>query len=231
MLEALKEQVLEANLQLPRLNLVAFTWGNVSGINREHGVMIIKPSGVTYEDLTADKMVSVDLASGDVLEKGLRPSSDTLTHLALYRAFETIGGIVHTHSRWATIFAQAGRAIPALGTTHADYFNGDIPVTRALTNQEIAENYELETGNVIIETMRGIDPSAMPAVLVQEHGPFAWGKSAAEAVYHAAVLEEAAMMAWHTLQLNPDARLNPALLCKHYLRKHGANAYYGQSKH
>lgn len=231
MLEALKQQVLEANLQLPKLNLVAFTWGNVSAIDRTSGVMVIKPSGVTYDAMRAEDMVCVDLASGRTIEGGLRPSSDTPTHLALYRAFPAVGGIVHTHSRWATIFAQAGRAIPALGTTHADYFYGDVPVTRPLRKEEIEGEYELETGNVIIEAMRGVDPAAMPAILVQEHGPFAWGKSAAEAVYHAAVLEEAAMMAWHTLSLAPNAHLNPVLMDKHYLRKHGKNAYYGQEKH
>ena len=231
MLEELKQKVLEANLQLPKLHLVAFTWGNVSAIDRASGVMVIKPSGVTYEAMRADQMVCVDLASGKVVEGDLRPSSDTPTHLALYRAFPSIGGIVHTHSRWATIFAQAGRDIPALGTTHADYFYGDIPVTRPLSKSEIEGAYELETGNVIIETMRGIDPVAMPAILVQEHGPFAWGKDAEEAVYHAAVLEEAAMMAWHTLALAPSAHLNPTLMDKHYLRKHGKNAYYGQKKH
>ncbi|MDD4311236.1 MAG: L-ribulose-5-phosphate 4-epimerase [Eubacteriales bacterium] len=231
MLETLKQQVWEANLQLPKLKLVAFTWGNVSAIDRASGVMVIKPSGVTYDAMQPDQMVCVDLASGKVVEGDLRPSSDTATHLVLYRAFPSIGGIVHTHSRWATIFAQAGRDIPALGTTHADYFYGDIPVTRPLSKSEIEGAYELETGNVIVETMRGIDPVAMPAILVQEHGPFCWGKDAAEAVYHAAVLEEAAMMAWHTLALTPSAHLNPTLMDKHYLRKHGKNAYYGQEKH
>ena len=231
MLEELKQQVWQANLQLPKLNLVAFTWGNVSAIDRGSGIMVIKPSGVTYDLMRAEDMVCVDLATGKVVEGSLKPSSDTPTHLALYRAFPTVGGVVHTHSRWATIFAQAGRAIPALGTTHADYFYGDVPVTRPLSKSEIEGEYELETGNVIVETMRGIDPLAMPAILVQEHGPFAWGKDAAEAVYHAAVLEEAAMMAWHTLSLSPNAKLNPALLDKHYLRKHGKNAYYGQEKH
>ena len=231
MLEELKQQVYEANMELPRRNLVSYTWGNVSGIDREKGLVVIKPSGVTYEAMRPDQMVCVDLATGKVVERDLRPSSDTPTHLVLYRAFPTIGGIVHTHSRWATIFAQAGRDIPALGTTHADYFYGDIPVTRPLSKSEIEGAYELETGNVIVETMRGIDPIAMPAILVQEHGPFAWGKDAAEAVYHAAVLEEAAMMAWHTLALAPSAHLNPTLMDKHYLRKHGKNAYYGQEKH
>ena len=231
MLESLKQQVLDANLRLPKLNLVAFTWGNVSGIDRKSGVMVIKPSGVEYEALTAEQMVCVDLASGETVEGTLRPSSDTATHLALYRAFDRIGGVVHTHSRWATIFAQAGRPIPALGTTHADYFYGDVPVTRPLSDAQIAGDYELETGNVIVERMRGIDPAAMPAILVCEHGPFAWGKDPNEAVYHAAVLEEAAMMAWHTLTLEPEARINPALLEKHYQRKHGKNAYYGQKNH
>lgn len=231
MLESLKQQVLEANLQLPKLNLVAFTWGNVSAIDRERGIMVIKPSGVTYEAMRAEDMVCVDLDTGNVVEGSLRPSSDTPTHLVLYRAFPAIGGIVHTHSRWATIFAQAGKSIPALGTTHADYFYGDVPVTRPLSQAEIEGEYELETGNVIVETMQGIDPLAMPAILVQEHGPFAWGKDANEAVYHAAVLEEAAMMAWHTLSLAPAAHLNPVLMDKHYLRKHGKNAYYGQAKH
>lgn len=230
MLESLKEEVLQANLQLPKLNLVAFTWGNVSGIDRASGIMVIKPSGVTYDKLTADQMVCVDIETGAVVEGALRPSSDTPTHLVLYRTFGQIGGVVHTHSRWATIFAQAGRPIPALGTTHADYFYGDVPVTRPLSDHEIMGQYELETGNVIVETMRGIDPAAVPAILVQEHGPFSWGKDAKEAVYHAAVLEEAAMMAWHTILLSPDARINPALLEKHYERKHGRNAYYGQEK-
>lgn len=230
MLESLKEEVLQANLQLPKLNLVAFTWGNVSGIDRTSGIMVIKPSGVTYDKLTADQMVCVDIETGAVVEGALRPSSDTPTHLVLYRTFGQIGGVVHTHSRWATIFAQAGRPIPALGTTHADYFYGDVPVTRPLSDHEIMGQYELETGNVIVETMHGIDPAAVPAILVQEHGPFSWGKDAKEAVYHAAVLEEAAMMAWHTILLSPDARINPALLEKHYERKHGRNAYYGQVK-
>ena len=228
MLEELKQAVLRANLALPELHLVTFTWGNVSGIDRESGIMVIKPSGVTYESMTADMLVCVDLASGKTVEGTFRPSSDTPTHLALYRAFPNIGGVVHTHSRWATIYAQAGLPVPALGTTHADYFYGDIPVTRPLTKAEIDADYELETGNVIVETMRGIDPLSMPAALVHGHGPFAWGKDANDAVYHAAVLEEVAMMAWHTRQIAPKSRLDQALLDKHYLRKHGKNAYYGQ---
>ena len=230
MLEELKQKVYEANMLLPKHNLVTFTWGNVSGIDREKGLFVIKPSGVDYEKMTPDDMVVVDL-DGHKVEGELNPSSDTETHRIFYQKFPHIGGVVHTHSRWATIFAQAGRAIPALGTTHADYFYGDVPVTRPLSKSEIDGAYELETGNVIVETMQGIDPVAMPAILVQEHGPFTWGKNAAEAVYHAAVLEEAAMMAWHTLSLSPNAKLNPALLDKHYLRKHGKNAYYGQDKH
>jgi len=228
LLEELKRQVLRANLALPELHLVTFTWGNVSGIDRKNGIVVIKPSGVTYETMTADMLVCVDLASGEAVEGALRPSSDTPTHLALYRAFPNIGGVVHTHSRWATIYAQAGMPVPALGTTHADYFYGDIPVTRALTKAEIDADYELETGNVIVETMRGLDPLSMPAALVHGHGPFAWGTDANDAVYHAAVLEEVAMMAWHTRQIAPDIKLDKALLDKHYLRKHGKNAYYGQ---
>lgn len=228
MLEKLKQEVLEANLALPKHGLVTFTWGNVSGIDRESGVMVIKPSGVEYEDLKADDLVCVDVASGKVVEGHLRPSSDTNTHLALYRAFKDIGGVVHTHSRFATIFAQAARSIPALGTTHADYFYGDIPCARALTKEEINGEYEFETGNVIIETFKDIDPLAMPGTLVSNHGPFTWGKDANEAVYHAVVLEEVAFMAYNTLSLNPDAALDKALLDKHYLRKHGKNAYYGQ---
>lgn len=229
MLDELKRQVLRANLALPTLHLVTFTWGNVSGIDRESGIMVIKPSGVTYETMTADMLVCVELSSAAVVEGDFRPSSDTPTHLALYRAFPSIGGIVHTHSRWATIYAQAGMPVPALGTTHADYFYGDIPVTRPLTKAEIDADYELETGNVIVEAMRGIDPLSMPAALVHGHGPFAWGKDADDAVYHAAVLEEVAMMAWHTREIAPKARLDQALLDKHYLRKHGRNAYYGQA--
>ena len=229
MLEALKQKVLEANLSLPGYGLVTFTWGNVSAIDRNRGLVVIKPSGLAYDNMKAEDMVVVDL-QGKQVEGGFRPSSDTPTHLALYRSFPTLGGIVHTHSRWATIFAQMGRGIPALGTTHADYFYGEIPCTRAMTDAEIEGEYEKETGNVIVERMHGIDPSAVPAALVFSHGPFAWGKDAEEAVHNAVVLEEVAMMAWHTLQQAQMPPMQQALLDKHYLRKHGAGAYYGQGK-
>ena len=230
MLEQLKQQVLEANLLLPKYGLVTFTWGNVSGIDREAGLVVIKPSGVEYDGMTAEDMVVVDL-DGKVVEGKWKPSSDTPTHLALYRAFPGLGGVVHTHSRWATTFAQAGMDIPAMGTTQGDYFYGDIPCTRRMTPQEIAGEYELETGNVIIETFRerGVDAVQVPAVLVQSHGPFAWGKDAMDAVHNAVVLEEVAFMTWHTLTINPQAeRMQQELLDKHYLRKHGPGAYYGQ---
>ena len=230
MLEALKQSVLEANLALVKHGLVLFTWGNVSGIDRASGIVVIKPSGVPYETMNAEDMVCVELASGKIVEGSKKPSSDTPTHLALYRAFAEVGGIVHTHSRYATVFAQANRPIPALGTTHADYFYGEIPLTRPLKKQEVEGDYELETGLVIAETFQNPAPLAVPAVLVSGHGPFAWGKDAAEAVYHAAVLEEAANMAWHTLMLDPHAALDEALLEKHYQRKHGKNAYYGQER-
>ena len=228
MLEELKRKVLEANLMLPKFGLVTFTWGNVSAIDRERGLVAIKPSGVEYDSMTAEDIVIVDL-NGNVVEGKLRPSSDTPTHLALYRAFPALGGVVHTHSRWATSFAQAGLPVPALGTTHADYFYGDVPCTRALTEAEINGEYELETGNVIIETFKGKDPAQIPAVLVRSRGPFALGKDAAEAVHNAVVLEEAAFMAYHALTLAPETAPVPqALLDRHYLRKHGKNAYYGQ---
>jgi L-ribulose-5-phosphate 4-epimerase len=230
MLEKLKKEVLEANLQLPKHGLVTFTWGNVSGINRDYGLVVIKPSGVPYEELTLEDMVVVDL-EGNIIEGTKRPSSDTPTHLALYRSFEHVGGIVHTHSPWATAWAQAGRSIPALGTTHADYYYGEIPCTRILTKEEVTRAYELETGNVIIETFEtgGIDPLAMPGVLVSNHAPFCWGKDANQAVHNAVVLEEVAKMALHTFQLNPQIEhIDQFLLDKHYLRKHGVNAYYGQ---
>ena len=228
MLEELKIQVLQANLLLPEYNLVTFTWGNVSGIDREKGLVVIKPSGVSYNGMTKDDMVVVDL-DGKVVEGKWKPSSDTPTHLALYRAFPKMGGIVHTHSRWATTFAQAGRSIPAMGTTQGDYFYGDIPCTRPMTAEEIKGEYEKETGHVIIETFKGKDPMDIPAVVVYSHGPFAWGENAMEAVHNAVVLEEVAFMDWHAMVLNPQqGSMQQELLDKHYLRKHGANAYYGQ---
>lgn len=226
-LSGLKEKVFKANLDLVKHGLVIFTWGNVSSIDREKGLVVIKPSGISYETMKASDMVVVDL-EGNQVEGTLKPSSDTPTHLVLYRAFPAIGGIVHTHSSWATAWAQAGRAIPALGTTHADYFYGDIPCTRKLTEEEVKRAYEAETGKVIVETFQQLDPLALPGVVVCNHGPFAWGKSAHEAVHNAKVLEEVARMAYHTLQLNPEAQFDRFLLDKHYLRKHGKNAYYGQ---
>ncbi len=228
MLKKLKEQVCRANLLLPKYGLVTFTWGNVSGIDRKRGLVVIKPSGVPYEKMEPEDMVVLDL-EGNVVEGKWKPSSDTPTHLRLYNAFPGCGGVVHTHSRWATTFAQAGRAIPALGTTHADDFHGPIPCTRPLTEEEIAGEYETETGNVIIETLRGKDPMAVPAALVCSHGPFAWGNDAMEAVHNAVVLEEVAFMAWHTLALAPEkGEMQRSLLDRHYLRKHGPGAYYGQ---
>jgi len=230
MLEALKEQVWQANLELPKRGLVVYTWGNVSGIDREKGLVVIKPSGVDYDEMKPEDMVVTDL-DGNIVEGKLRPSSDLKTHLVLYRNFKAIGGVVHTHSTWATIWAQAGRSIPPLGTTHADYFYGDVPCTRRMTGDEISRDYEEETGNVILEAFRGLDPSDLPGVLVNNHGPFTWGKDAHNAVHNAVVLEELAKMAYHTIELNPDVMpISQNLLDKHYLRKHGANAYYGQSK-
>jgi len=229
MLKRLKEQVFQANLLLPKHGLVTFTWGNVSGIDREKGLVVIKPSGVSYDDMKAGDMVVVELETGKKVGGSLKPSSDTATHLELYKAFPNIGGIVHTHSRWATTFAQAGRSIMALGTTHGDYFYGEIPCTRKMTKAEIEGAYEKETGAVIIETFQGKDPNAMPAVLVYSHGPFAWGKDPMDAVHNAVVLEEVAFMNFHTLMLEPSMPpMQQELLNKHYLRKHGANAYYGQ---
>jgi L-ribulose-5-phosphate 4-epimerase len=228
LLEALKEEVLHANLELPRYGLVTFTWGNVSAIDRTAGLVVIKPSGVAYETMTAADMVVTDL-EGHVVDGRLRPSSDLPTHLELYRAFPGIGGVVHTHSRWATLWAQAGRGIAAYGTTHGDYFYGEIPCTRAMTAEEIAGEYEKNTGLVIVECFRGMDPQKVPAVLVRSHGPFAWGKDAGEAVHNAVVLEEVAMMALYTEQLTPHLSSMPQeLLDKHFLRKHGVHAYYGQ---
>lgn len=232
MVEALKQQVCEANLELPRRGLVTFTWGNVSGIDREKGLVVIKPSGVEYEHLTPDKMVVLDL-EGNQLEGELNPSSDTKTHLELYKAFPALGGIVHTHSPYAVAWAQAGQDIPCYGTTHADYFYGPIPCARHLTRDELDEDYEKNTGRVIVETFisRGVDPTAVPGVICHSHGPFTWGKDAAQAVYHAVVLEEVAKMALLTRQVNAAAAAAPQhLQDKHYLRKHGPNAYYGQKK-
>lgn len=230
MLEALKEQVCRANLELAAKGVVIYTWGNVSGISDDRKYVVIKPSGVSYEGMTAEDMVVVSLENGDVVEGKWKPSSDTPTHLALYRKFPAIKGVVHTHSSCATAFAQAGMAIPALGTTHADYFYGDIPCTRDLTAAEVAEAYEENTGKVIAETVdaMGNDAMAVPGCLVRGHGPFVWGKSPEEAVYHAVVLEEVAKMAAFTMQLNPNAALPRYVLDKHFLRKHGKNAYYGQ---
>ncbi|GIO98125.1 L-ribulose-5-phosphate 4-epimerase [Paenibacillus lautus] len=228
MLEDLKQQVLEANLELPMHGLVTFTWGNVSGIDRERGLFVIKPSGVPYEDLKADDMVVLDL-KGNVVEGDLRPSSDAPTHLVLYQNFKEIGGIVHTHSPWGTSWAQAGRALPAYGTTHADYFYGEIPVTRPMTREEIEGAYELETGNVIVERFADLDPNMVPGVLVHSHAPFVWGKDAHNAVHNAVVLEECAKIAARMQQINPETEpMDQTLLDRHFLRKHGVNAYYGQ---
>lgn len=229
MLKKLKKEVFHANLLLPEHGLVTFTWGNVSGIDRKKGLVVIKPSGVSYSDIEFSDMVVVELETGNVVEGELKPSSDTATHLELYKAFPNIGGIVHTHSRWATSFAQAGRGIPALGTTHADYFYGEIPCTRKMTQAEIEGEYEKETGTVIIETFKDKDPDAIPAVVVYSHGPFAWGTDAMNAVHNAVVLEEIAFMNFHAMQLEPKLQpMQQELLDKHYLRKHGKDAYYGQ---
>ena len=230
MLEALKTKVLEANLALVKHNLVTFTWGNVSGIDREKNLVVIKPSGVEYDTMTVDDMVVVDL-EGNVIEGKWKPSSDTPTHLELYKAFQNIGGIVHTHSRNATAWAQAGRGIPAYGTTHGDYFYGEIPCTRKMTLREIGGEYEKETGSVIIETLKDKSADDIPAVLVHSHGPFVWGMDADNAVHNAVVLEELAFMAYQTEILNPNVKMmQQELLDKHYLRKHGPGAYYGQDK-
>lgn len=228
MLESLKEKVLKSNLLLVKHNLVTFTWGNVSGIDRESGLVVIKPSGVEYDGMTADDMVVTDL-DGRVIEGKYKPSSDTATHLVLYKAFPNIGGIVHTHSRWATSFAQAGRGIPAYGTTHGDCFYGEIPCTREMTSDEIGGDYEAETGNVIVETFKDKSADDIPAVLVNSHGPFIWGGDPENAVHNAVVLEEVAFMALHTEILNRNiGAISQDLLDKHFLRKHGKNAYYGQ---
>ena len=232
MLEQLKQQVYEANMELPRRGLVTYTWGNVSGIDRESGLFVIKPSGVEYDELRPEDLVVLDL-NGNKVEGKLNPSSDTKTHIELYKAFPELGGIVHTHSTHAVAWAQAGRDIPCFGTTHADYFYGPVPCARALTQEEIDEDYEKNTGKVIIEefTKRGIQPMHVPAVICTSHGPFTWGKDAAQAVYHAVVLEEVAKMAIYTIQIDPNAAPAPQRIQdKHFLRKHGPNAYYGQHK-
>lgn len=229
MLEQLKQEVLEANLMLPQYGLVTFTWGNVSAVDRERGVFIIKPSGVAYPSLKAEDMVVVELATGAVVEGNYNPSSDSPTHRRLYLDFPEIGGIVHTHSRWATSFAQAGVPLLPMGTTHGDYFYGTIPCTRAMTPAEITGEYEWETGAVITEAFAGKNPLEIPSVLVRNHGPFAWGTDASDAVHNAVVLEEIAFMNYHAAAINPAAGAMPQeLLDKHYLRKHGENAYYGQ---
>lgn len=230
MLEELKKEVFDANIELVKKGLVIYTWGNVSGIDRKSGLFVIKPSGVDYDTMTADDMVVLDL-EGNVVEGHYKPSSDTPTHIVLYKEYPEIGGVVHTHSDWATTFAQAGMDIPAFGTTHADYFYGDIPCARELTQEEVHGEYEKATGNVIVETLkeRNIKPLDIPAILVKNHGPFAWGKSAANAVYNAVVLDKVAQLAYNTITLKPNVeKVNNYLLDKHYMRKHGPNAYYGQ---
>jgi len=227
MLESLKEDVFKANLNLVKHGLVLFTWGNVSGFDRKTNLIVIKPSGVSYDDMKPENMVVVDFDC-NVIEGILKPSSDTLTHIELYKAFPEIGGIVHTHSTYAVAWAQALKAIPAMGTTHADHFYGEIPCTRKLSKEEVERGYEKETGTVIIEAFKGIDPLHVPGVLVGNHGPFAWGTDADKAVYNAVVLEEVARMALFTMQLGNDNPIKQYLLDKHFNRKHGKNAYYGQ---
>ena len=229
MLEKLKQEVLEANLDLVKNNLVILTWGNVSALDRETGLVVIKPSGVSYDDMKAEDMVVVDL-DGNIVEGDLRPSSDTPTHLSIYRNFPEVGGVVHTHSTYATAWAQAGLSIPNIGTTHADTFHQSIPCTDEMTKEQIETAYEAATGDVIADAFEGMNPMHTPAVLVKHHGPFTWGKNAANAVYNAVVLEEVARMASITVALNPKVEMNPDLVEKHYERKHGANAYYGQKK-
>ncbi|MEG0020431.1 MAG: L-ribulose-5-phosphate 4-epimerase [Oscillospiraceae bacterium] len=229
MIEELKQQVFKSNLMLPKHKLVTFTWGNVSGIDRERGIVVIKPSGVEYDEMRPEDMVAVDLMSGKVVSGNLKPSSDTPTHLELYKAFSNIGGIVHTHSRWATTMAQAGLSIIPLGTTHADYFYGEIPCTRRMSAKEIKDDYERQTGLVIAETFQGKNPDEIPAVLVHSHGPFTWGTDPMNAVHNSVVLEEISFMAWHDMAIKKDVySMQKQLLDKHYLRKHGENAYYGQ---
>lgn len=230
MLEELKKEVFHANLDLVKQGLVIFTWGNVSGVDREKGLVVIKPSGVSYETMKPEDMVVVSLETGKVVEGDLNPSSDTPTHLVLYRAFQNIQGVVHTHSTYATAWAQAGKDIPNIGTTHADYFYKAVPCTADMTKEEVEGKYELETGNVIVKRFEGINPDHTPGVLVKNHGPFTWGTSPANAVYNAKVLEQCAKMAFISFAINPETTMNPLLIEKHYSRKHGPNAYYGQKK-
>lgn len=230
MLEELKKEVFQANLDLVKQGLVIFTWGNVSGVDREKGLVVIKPSGVSYETMKPEDMVVVSLETGKVVEGDLNPSSDTPTHLVLYRAFQNIQGVVHTHSTYATAWAQAGKDIPNIGTTHADYFYKAVPCTADMTKEEVEGKYELGTGNVIVKRFEGIDPDHTPGVLVKNHGPFTWGTSPANAVYNAKVLEQCAKMAFISFAINPETTMNPLLIEKHYSRKHGPNAYYGQKK-
>lgn len=227
MLEQLKQDVFIANLELVNHGLVIFTWGNVSGINRDEGFVVIKPSGVSYSAMKSSDMVVVDL-NGKVIEGVLKPSSDLATHLELYRNFPDIGAVVHTHSEWATSWAQAGLGIPCLGTTQADYFYGEIPCTRKMTESEINGDYELETGRVIVECIKDLDPMKTPGILVNNHGPFSWGKDPDDAVHNAVVMEEVAKMAFRTISLNPQTTMPQVLINKHFFRKHGTNAYYGQ---
>lgn len=227
MLEQLKQDVFKANLELVNHGLVIFTWGNVSGINRDEGLVVIKPSGVSYSTMKSSDMVVVDL-KGKVIEGILKPSSDLATHLELYRSFPNIGAVVHTHSEWATSWAQAGLGIPCLGTTQADYFYGEIPCTRKMTESEINGDYELETGRVIVECLKDLDPMKTPGILVNNHGPFSWGKDPVDAVHNAVVMEEVAKMAFRTISLNPQTTMQQVLINKHFFRKHGINAYYGQ---
>ena len=229
MLEELKKKVCQANLDLVKHGLVIFTWGNVSAIDRKSGLVVIKPSGVSYDNMKPEDMVVVDL-DGKVVEGDLNPSSDTPTHVVLYKAFPEIGGIVHTHSTYATAWAQAGKDIPNIGTTHADYFHNEVPCTRDMTENEVKSSYELETGNVIVERFKGINPMHTPGVLVKNHGPFSWGKDADNAVYNAVVMEQVAKMGFIAYSVNPNLTMNPLLIEKHFSRKHGPNAYYGQKK-
>lgn len=227
MLDVLKKEVFDANIELVKHGLVIFTWGNVSAIDRTMGLVVIKPSGVSYDNMKAEDMVVVDL-DGNIIEGKLKPSSDTATHLALYNAFSSIGGIVHTHSTYATAWAQAGCDLPSIGTTHADYFSDDIPCTRDMTQEEVEGAYELETGNVIIERFKGLHPDHIPGVLVKNHGPFSWGKNASDAVHNAVVMEQVGKMAYIAYGINPHLTMNEELKKKHFLRKHGPDAYYGQ---